>query len=141
MISINLHGKIALVTASSRGIGKGIARILSISNSKVIIVSRSYEHLAKTSKEISEESGNEVYPIAADLRDISSLKKLVREIRDNFNYIDILVFNTGGPKPGYFDSLNMEDWQDAVNLLLYPAIFLTRQFMDWMKRKRWGRII
>lgn len=141
MIDIDLSGKKALVTASSKGIGKGIATALSIAGAEVLIVSRDSVRLKNTAKEIMERSGNKVMFVRADLTLEEDLASLVAEVRERFGGIDIFVFNTGGPRPGHFMELDMNDWENAVKLLLYPAVYLTKAFVEDMKNKRWGRII
>jgi 3-oxoacyl-[acyl-carrier protein] reductase len=141
MISIDLNGKKALVTASSRGIGKGIATILSEAGAEVFIVSRDINRLREAAKGIEERTGNKVYFTTADLRSISDLEKLISRIREIMNSVDIFVFNTGGPKPGKLRDLEMEDWYNAVKLLIYPAVFLTKVFIEDMMASGWGRVI
>ena len=141
MINIDLSGKIALVTASSKGIGKGIAKTLSVAGAEVIIVSRNLERLKTVSQEIKRISENEVHVVQADLTSFDDLDHLLNVIKTDFKGVDIFVFNTGGPKPGSFKELEMSDWEEAVKLLLYPAVYLTYALVDYMMEKRWGRII
>ena len=141
MINIDLSDKTALVTASSKGIGKGIAKALSIAGADVIIVSRNLERLKQASIDIKKISGNNVYIIRADLTSLNDLNYLTSKVETDFKDIDIFVFNTGGPRPGYFRELEINDWEKAVKLLLYPAVYLTHAFIEYMMNKKWGRII
>ncbi|HEW93317.1 short-chain dehydrogenase [Candidatus Geothermarchaeota archaeon] len=141
MILIDLTGKKALVTASSKGIGKGIAEVLSIAGADVIIVSRDPNNLSKAADDIYKKSGKKVFYIPADLTVREDLEKIVNEAHKLVGDIDIFIFNTGGPKPGYFEDINLEDWVYAFRLLIYPAVYLTKAFIEGMKRRGWGRII
>jgi len=141
MIQIDLSGKHALITASSRGIGKGIAKILSISGADILMVSRNIDRLSKAAEEIKIISNADVYYSKADLTKLEDLDKIIEKVRELFGNVDIFVFNTGGPRPGYFNELSIDDWRDAVSLLLYPAVYLTKAFIEDMKNRRWGRII
>jgi 3-oxoacyl-[acyl-carrier protein] reductase len=129
------------VTASSRGIGKGIAKVLSSAGANVLLVSRNLDRLKAAADEIREVSGNTVDYIRADLTKNRDLMMLVEEVRKRYDTIDIFIFNTGGPRPGYFSELDMSDWDLAYKLLMYSAVFLTREFIDDMKRNKWGRIV
>lgn len=141
MLKIDLTGKKAVVTASSRGIGKGIATILSISGAEVLIVSRNINQLKKTAEEIMTKSRNKVFYIKADLTSEEALSRLANEAKKMLGRVDIFIFNTGGPRPGRFIELEMDDWERAVQLLIYPAVFLTKAFVEDMKNNGWGRII
>jgi len=141
MFQIDLSGKHALITASSRGIGKGIAKILSVSGADILMVSRNIDRLSKAAEEIKKISSANVYYFKADLTRLEDLDKIIEKARELFGNVNIFVFNTGGPRPGYFNELNINDWKDAVNLLLYSAVYLTKAFIENMKNRRWGRII
>ncbi|WP_258084117.1 SDR family oxidoreductase [Thermococcus thermotolerans] len=140
MLGIELSGRLAFTTASSKGIGFGVARVLAKAGADVILLSRSEENLKKAMKKIRTESDVEVHYIAADLTKREDLERTVKELRD-IGEPDIFFFSTGGPKPGYFMEMTMEDWEKAVELLLYPAVYLTRALVPAMERKGFGRII
>ena len=139
-LEINLKGKLSLTTASSRGIGFGVARVLALAGSDVILVARNREELVQASKAIKEETNVDVTYLVADLTKKEDLEKLEKDIRET-GYPDIFFYSTGGPKPGSFQELEMEDWDQGYRLLVYPAIFLTRVVTPHMVEKRWGRII
>jgi|Deesub1362B_J571_1020462.scaffolds.fasta_scaffold00003_266 3-oxoacyl-[acyl-carrier protein] reductase len=140
-MDLGLSGKIALVTAASKGIGRGIATVLAQEGADVIILSRNKGNLLEAQRIIKRETGVKIDIVEADLTKRELVTKAVSEIKGRYGGVDILVFNTGGPRPGYFSDLEMKDWIDAVDILLYPAIQLTKEFIDSMVEKRWGRII
>ena len=140
MIGIDLSGKLALTTASSKGIGFGVARVLARAGADVILLSRSEENLKKARKKIKEESNVEVHYIVADLTRRKDLERTVKELK-NIGEPEVFFFSTGGPKPGYFMEMGMEDWEGAVRLLLYPAVYLTKAIVPAMERKGFGRIV
>jgi len=135
-MNIELDGKVALVTASSRGIGFGVAKIMAESGAEVILLSRNRKNLERAGKKIEETGGRASY-VVADLSKTDDLKKAIEDMDD----IDILFFSTGGPKPGYFTEMGMEDWHEAADILLYPAVFLTKAVLPGMMDNGWGRII
>ena len=140
MIGIDLSGRLAFTTASSKGIGFGVARVLARAGADVILLSRSKENLKKAMEKIKAESDVEVHSIVADLTKREDLERTVKELQD-IGEPDVFFFSTGGPKPGYFMEMTMEDWEKAVELLLYPAVYLTRALVPAMEMKGFGRII
>ncbi|ASI98627.1 SDR family oxidoreductase [Thermococcus celer] len=140
MLTIDLSGRLAFTTASSKGIGFGVARTLAKAGADVVLLSRSEENLKKAREKIKAESDVDVHYIAADLTKREDLERTVKELED-IGEPDTFFFSTGGPKPGYFMEMSMEDWEKAVDLLLYPAVYLTRALVPAMKRRGFGRIV
>ncbi|MCK4572477.1 SDR family oxidoreductase [candidate division WOR-3 bacterium] len=139
-MEIKLDGKLAFATASSKGIGFGVAKILATAGANVILLSRDEVNLKDAQKRIKEEVGREPKYIIADLSKRDDLKRVVKEIKE-IGDPDIFFFSTGGPKAGFFMEKTMEEWEDAVNLLLYPPVFLSKEFLPKMIEKKWGRIV
>ncbi|MGC8582843.1 MAG: SDR family oxidoreductase [Thermoproteus sp.] len=136
-----LKGKTAIVTAASRGIGRGVARVLAREGANLVIASRDLERLSRTASEIRSEFGAEVVPVQADLTKRADVAKIVETAARSFGGVDILIYNTGPPKPGTFMELTEEDWDYAVRLLLMSAVWLTKDALPYMIEKRQGRII
>ncbi|MEL9990713.1 MAG: SDR family oxidoreductase [Thermoproteus sp.] len=136
-----VKGKVAIVTAASRGIGKGIARVLAREGARLVIASRDRDRIVKAAEEIKAETGAEVIPVAADLTVREDVRRIVSTAVEKFNAVDILVYNTGPPKPGTFLELSEEDWDYAVKLLLMSAVWLTKDVLPYMMERRWGRLI
>ena len=140
MLEIDLSGKLAFTTASSKGIGFGVARVLAKAGTDVILLSRSEENLRRAREKIQAESGVNVDYIVADLTKREDLERTVKEL-ENIGEPEVFFFSTGGPKPGYFMEMDMEDWEGAVRLLLYSAVYLTKALVPAMERKGFGRIV
>lgn len=140
-MDFGLKNKIAFVGASSQGLGKSVAMELALEGAKVIINGRDIETLEKTKNEIASASNTELMAVAGDLANAEDRKRIVAEIKDKFNHIDILVTNTGGPPSGKFEDLDQEDWDKAYQLLLGSAVSIMRSFIPGMKEQNWGRII
>ncbi|MEZ0248443.1 MAG: SDR family oxidoreductase [Thermoproteus sp.] len=136
-----VKGKVAIITAASRGIGKGVARVLAREGARLVIASRDRDRIAKAAEEIKAETGAEVVPVAADLTVRDDVKRVVSTAVERFGAVDILVYNTGPPKPGTFLELAEEDWDYAVKLLLLSAVWLTKDVLPYMIERRWGRLI
>ena len=140
-MDLGLHGRVAIVTGSSSGIGKAIAMALAREGCKLLICSRSWDRIAKAAEEIRAETGSEVLPVEADLRVKEQVAHMVYMALESFGRIDILVNNTGGPPSALFEETSDEMWTDAVNQLLMGTIYACRLVIPYMKRRRWGRII
>jgi len=136
IMEVSLKGKRALITASSKGIGFGVAKVMASAGAEITLLSRSEENLRKARNKIREMGAMADY-IPADLTKEEDLKRVAEEVGE----IDILFFSTGGPRPGNFMEMEMDDWKRAVNLLLYPAVYLTKTFLPGMIERKWGRII
>ncbi len=139
-MDLGLKGKIALVTASSKGIGKAIALSLAKEGAKVIISSSNQENLRFAQEELSKQ-GLDLDAIKCDLSIPSDVEDLSREILGRYGGVDIFVFNTGGPKPGNFFDISFEDWYKGFELVLMSAVRLTRNFLPKMIEKKWGRLV
>jgi 3-oxoacyl-[acyl-carrier protein] reductase len=112
-LDLGLEGKVALVTAASKGLGRAVATELASEGASVVISSRDRERLSKTaSEEIREETGAEVDFRVADLASAKEIEALVSQAVDRFGGIDVLVNNTGGPPAGTCEGLDDGAWQE-----------------------------
>ena len=141
-MDLGLKGKVSLVTAASRGIGLGVARVLAEEGCKVVISSRNIEELSKAAKRLASETGNnEILPIAADLTSKEDIERLAKETRSHFGSVEVLAYNTGPPKPGTFRELSSDDWEYATKLLILSAVWLTQKVVPTMVERKWGRLV
>jgi 3-oxoacyl-[acyl-carrier protein] reductase len=140
-LDLGIPGKVALVSASSRGLGRAIAEELAAEGVNLVLCARGEEALRKTADEIRKRSGVEVVDVAADVSDPAGLKRVVAAAFERFGKVDILVTNSGGPPSGPFESLTPEMWDAATRLLLTSAVGLARAVLPGMKERRWGRIL
>jgi len=140
-MDLKLKNKVALVTASSKGIGKSVAEILIKEGCKVVICSSNRQNLIEAAKEIKESCGIEPLWGICDVSNPNDIIEIVKMTKNHFGDIDILVNNCGGPLPGTFDNLNDSNWLDAVDQVLLSVVRLTREVLPGMKAKKWGRII
>jgi len=140
-LDLGIRGKVALVSASSRGLGRAIAEELAAEGVNLVVCARGEEALRKTADEIRKRSGVEVIDVAADVSEPSGLERVTAAAFEKFGKIDILVTNSGGPPSGPFESLTPEMWDAAARLLLTSAVGLARAVLPGMKERRWGRIL
>lgn len=140
-MDLGLKERVAIVAASSRGLGKACALELAREGVHVVICARNAERLAATADEIRTNSGAEVLPLVIDLTDPAQIMHLANETLRRYGRIDILVTNNGGPPPGYFGELDDETWLHAHQLTLLSAARLIRAVLPAMRAQKWGRII
>lgn len=140
-MDLQLKGKNAIVTGSSKGIGKGIAKTLAKEGCNVSICARHRDELETTSKELSK-FGSAILAVPADLTKEEDIEKVVSETVDAFGSIDILVNNAGTiGQSGIFEETSVEEWRSLFELNLFAVVSITRKVIPYMKEQGWGRII
>jgi 3-oxoacyl-[acyl-carrier protein] reductase len=140
-MDLGLKGKVALVAAASRGLGRAVAEELAAEGASLVLCARSEASIGKTAHDIAQATGAAVLAVPADVSKADEVARLVQSGLERFGRIDILVTNAGGPPAGQFDSLSREAWEAATRLTLYSTIELTRQVLPGMKERRWGRVL
>ncbi len=140
-MELNLGGKVALVAAASRGLGRAVAEELAEEGASLVLCARGEERLRQTCDEIRQKSDVTVLGVSADLSKAEDVERLIREAMEQFGRIDILVTNSGGPPAAAFENLTRESWQEATALLLTSVLDLTRLVLPQMKARQWGRIL
>ncbi len=138
---MNLDSKIALVTGSSKGLGRVIARELAKRGSHVILCSRKSEALSNTADEIIR-LGGKCDVIAADLTKVEEVEYVQKETASRFGRLDILVNNLGGIrkfKP--LELISDQEWLDMFELNFFSTMRVTRAFLPMMQKQKWGRVI
>jgi 3-oxoacyl-[acyl-carrier protein] reductase len=135
-----LDGKVALVCAASKGLGRASAEALARAGASVVICSRGGPVLEASGAAI-EKAGGRVRAVAADLRRAEDVDRVVGAAVDAFGGLDILVTNTGGPPSGPFMSFTDEVWKDAIDSLLMSVVRMVRAAVPHMRARGGGRII
>jgi 3-oxoacyl-[acyl-carrier protein] reductase len=137
MIQIDLTGKNALVTGSTRGIGRAIAETLAKSGARVAIVGRDIEKAREAAAAV----GNGAQGFACDVTDTAAVAKLIADVEAAFGSIDILVNNAGITRDNLVMRLKDEDWDAVQNSNLRGAFAAIRAVSRGMMKRRSGRII
>lgn len=140
-MNLGLKGKIALVTASSRGIGRAIAQGLATEDCRIIICSRNKDNLLKAAQQIEAKTGKSITPIQVDLCQKDSIEQFLERINQQFSTIDILINNAGGMPYKRHYELNQEDWQRSFDLTFMSQVNITEALIPQMKKQSWGRVI
>jgi 3-oxoacyl-[acyl-carrier protein] reductase len=140
-MDLGLQGKVALVAAASKGLGRAVAEELAAEGATLVLCARGEEALQETCAAIRAATGVPVLGVAADVSKPAEVARLVQAAMEQFGRIDILVTNAGGPPAGTFDTLTPDMWQAATQLLLTSVVELTRAVLPGMKERGWGRIL
>ncbi len=138
-MELGIAGKVALVTASSKGLGRASAEALLLEGANVVISARGEETLGETERALAG-IGGEVHAIAADVTDPEVPAQLVAATVERFGGLDILVPNAGGPPPGRALEVTDEQIANAVNANFVTSVRLVREAVPWMQGSGWGRI-
>ena len=140
-MDLGLHGKVALVAAASKGLGRAVAEELAAEGAVLVLCARGDEALQETCAALAKAHGGPVLGIAANVADPADVARVVQAALARFGRIDILVTNAGGPPAGTFDALSADHWDAATRLLLTSVVELTRAVLPGMKERGWGRIL
>jgi 3-oxoacyl-[acyl-carrier protein] reductase len=136
-MKIDLTGRTALVTGSTRGIGRAIAESLAESGARVAVVSRDQARSAEAAAAI----GNGARGFAADVSDVASIVTMVDGVEKEFGQIDILVNNAGLTRDNILFRIKDDDWDAVRDANLRGAFVAIRAAARGMIKRRWGRII
>jgi 3-oxoacyl-[acyl-carrier protein] reductase len=140
-MDLGLQDKIALVAASSKGLGKAAALELARDGARVAICARNKEQLFKTKETISSVTGTDVRAFETDVTQKDQIHSMVEEVIREFRRVDILVCNAGGPPSGLIKDISPEDYPPALELNLLSTINLCYEVIPHMTTQGWGRII
>lgn len=138
--SMNLSGKVAIVTGSSRGLGCAIAKALASAGADMVITSRRKKSLVEVEREI-EEMGRKVLGVELEVQKERSIMGMIEETMKIFGHVDILVNNAGTNirKPAL--ELAWDEWDTVLNTNLKGVFFCSQAVAPFMTGQGWGRII
>lgn len=142
-MDLGLKGRVALVTAASRGLGLASAKALATEGASVVICARGPQQLEQARREIQgvAAAGASVEVMALDVSTPDGPKQLVALAQERFGRLDTLVTNVGGPPPGGFESVGDAEWERAFQLTLMTVVRLVRQALPLLQASGQGRII
>ena len=140
-MDLGLKARVALVAASSQGIGLATAEAFAAEGCRVAMCARNRETLAAAAEKISQQHKAEILAEAFDVTDPTAVTRFVAAVVAKFGSVDICVTNAGGPPAKGFLSASLEDWQKAVDANFLSNVYFAREVIPHMQRKKWGRII
>jgi 3-oxoacyl-[acyl-carrier protein] reductase len=140
-MDLGLKNRVALVAASSQGIGLATAEAFAVEGCRVAMCARHRQNLEAAADAIRKRHHAEVFTEAIDVTDASAVRNFVMAVAAQFGSIDICVTNAGGPPAKGFLAATLEDWQRALEANFLSTVYFTREVIPHMQRQRWGRII
>jgi 3-oxoacyl-[acyl-carrier protein] reductase len=140
-MDLGLKGKVALVTAASKGLGKACALGFAREGASVAICSRDEAAVEATAAEIRRETGAQVLAVQADVTRAEEIREVVERTAAAFGRIDTIICNAGGPTAGTFEQITDEQWLAGVELNLLSVIRLIRAALPHLKASGSGRIV
>ncbi len=137
-MDLGIAGRVALVTASSKGLGKASAMALAEEGCKVVICARGEDALRATEKELA--AHTEVLAIVDDVTEPDAPRRLVEATAERFGSVDIVVPNAGGPPPTKALEFDDDQLSTAINANLSTSVRLVREAVPHMRANHWGRV-
>ncbi|HVA01609.1 MAG TPA: SDR family oxidoreductase [Terriglobia bacterium] len=140
-MDLGLKDRVAIVAASSQGLGKAVAEGLAREGAKLALCARTEPALSATAQEIRSKTGVDVLARPIDVTSYEQVRRFVAETAERFGRVDICVTNAGGPPAKTFAETSLEDWQAGVNLNLMSTLYFAREVLPLMQKRHWGRLI
>jgi 3-oxoacyl-[acyl-carrier protein] reductase len=139
-MDLKLANTVAVVGASSAGLGRAVAHLFAREGARVVINGRRRDVLAATAGDIQRTTGAEVEAVPGDLSRAEDCSRVIRGAIERFGRIDALVTNAGGPPSRSFEEISDDDWSAAFELTLMSAVRLMREALPHL-RKSQGSIV
>jgi len=136
-----LKNRVALVAASSQGIGRAAAEAFAAEGCRLAMCARSQKTLQSAAKEIQAKYGVEVLAAPVDVTDQAAVARFVEGVVARFGGVDICVTNAGGPPAKGFLAASVDEWRSAIDANFLSVVYFAREVIPHMQRRRWGRII
>src|SRR5579864_2335463 len=133
-MDLGLRDRVALVAASSSGLGYAVAHGLAAEGAKVIVSSRSPERAITAADTIARDTGAQTAGFACDVSQETGPAQLVQATIERFGALDVLVTNAGGPPPGTFTAVDDAAWQQATQLTLMSVVRFVRAALPYLQK-------
>ncbi len=140
-MKLELQDRVAIVTGGSKGMGRATALALAAEGCDLCLVARDAEVLEKTADDIRAASGRQVITVAGDVARAELAQEVVAATVEQFERLDIVLNNAGGPAMGSFLDQDEEAWEAALQTNLRSVVRFTRAAVPHMKARGWGRVI
>jgi 3-oxoacyl-[acyl-carrier protein] reductase len=140
-MDMGLKSRVAIVAASSQGIGRATAEAFAAEGCRVAMCARNAPALAEAAGKIKEQYSVEVFHQAMDVTEAHAVHEFVEAVVAKFGAADICVTNAGGPPAKGFLAASGEDWRKAIDANFMSTVYFAREVIPHMQRRRWGRIV
>jgi 3-oxoacyl-[acyl-carrier protein] reductase len=136
-----LKNRVAIVAASSQGIGRATAEGFAAEGCRVAMCARNRQTLQDAADHIAKQYGVEVFTRAFDVTDAAAVQQFVKDVAERFGSVDICVTNAGGPPAKGFLDASLDEWRKAVDQNFLSTVNFAREVIPHMQRKKWGRMV
>jgi 3-oxoacyl-[acyl-carrier protein] reductase len=140
-MDLGLRGRVAIVAAASKGLGRAVAEELAREGAEIAICARTAADLEDAAERIRLAGGREVFWHSLDVSDAAAVGAFVTGVEERFGRIDICVTNTGGPPSKLFMATTQEDWRTWTGQLLMSTVYFAREVLPRMQKRHWGRFL
>jgi 3-oxoacyl-[acyl-carrier protein] reductase len=140
-MDLGLKERVAIVAASSQGLGKAVAMGLAKEGARLALCARTEATLVEAAGEIRLATGARVMTRALDVTDYEQVRQFVADTMAEYGQLDICVANAGGPPTKSFAETTLEDWHRAAELNLMSTVHFAKEVLPLMQGRRWGRFI
>jgi 3-oxoacyl-[acyl-carrier protein] reductase len=140
-MDLGLKNRVAIVAASSQGIGRATAEAFAAEGCRVAMCARNGQTLQQTAERIRSQHRTDVLAEPLDVTDADAVHRFVEAVAAKFGGVDVCVTNAGGPPAKGFLATSSDDWRKALDANFLSAVYFAREVLPHMQRKRWGRII
>ena len=140
-MDLGLRGRVAIVAAASKGLGRAVAEALALEGAELAICARTAADLQAAASQIQAEAGREVFWQALDVGKAAEVSNFVADVEKRFGRVDICVTNTGGPPSKLFSATTVEDWRVWTDQLLMSTVYFAQETLPRMQKNKWGRFL
>ena len=140
-MDLGIKGRVAVVAASSQGIGLATAEAFAAEGCRVAMCARNQQTLQAAAEKIRKKHAADVFADAFDVTDALAVSRFITTVASLFGGVDICVTNAGGPPAKGFLAATLEDWKKAIDANFLSTVYFAREVIPHMQRKKWGRIV
>jgi 3-oxoacyl-[acyl-carrier protein] reductase len=140
-MDLGIKGRVALVAASSQGIGFATAQAFAAEGCRVAMCARNPQTLEAAANKVRKQHSAEVFAETLDVTDAVAVSRFVAAVANQFGSIDICVTNAGGPPAKEFLAASLDEWRRAIDANFLSTVYFAHEVIPHMQRQRWGRII
>src|SRR5271170_1848974 len=140
-MDLGLKGRVAIVAAASKGLGRAVAEEFAREGCDLAICARTAKDVESAAAEIGKANGRSVFWQALDVTNAEAVRGFVEAVEKKYGRIDICVTNAGGPPAKKFLEITLEEWRASVDLTLMSCVYFAREVLPRMRRNRWGRLL
>ena len=140
-MDLGLRGRVAIIAAASKGLGRAVAQELAREGADVAICARTAADLESAATRIKSACGRDVFHRPVDVGDAKAVAQFAGDVEQHFGRVDICITNTGGPPSKSFEATSNEDWRIWTDQLLMSAVYFAQAVLPRMKKNNWGRFL